>query len=278
MYYIYSIFNQINYKQYIGKTKNIKRRYNEHKKLLKKNKHFNSHLQYSWNKYGEDVFLFKIIDKNISEDLIDDFEKEYINFFNCQDESFGYNILSGGNSPPINLKEDHHFYKELDDEKIIDLYVNQKESSLKIGKIFNVSKKTILRRLRWNNIEIRESKISNTLDLDNDKIKKLYTEEKKSTEEIAEIFNCSSTVILYRLEDMKVKRRSKRERQFKYFNLFGDSNFSYDKNTYKNWNGKNIRKSFSLLKKYKKVYKIGRFIDFISPTIISNIIEKEFNN
>ena len=59
---IYKIENKINSKVYIGSSNNIKRRWQKHKSLLKHNKHQNSHLQASWNKYGEDNFIFSIIE------------------------------------------------------------------------------------------------------------------------------------------------------------------------------------------------------------------------
>lgn len=59
---IYKIENKINSKVYIGSSNNIKRRWQKHKSLLKHNKHQNSHLQASWNKYGEDNFIFSIVE------------------------------------------------------------------------------------------------------------------------------------------------------------------------------------------------------------------------
>ena len=59
---IYKIENKINGKVYIGSSNNIKRRWQKHKSLLKHNKHQNSHLQASWNKYGEDNFIFSIVE------------------------------------------------------------------------------------------------------------------------------------------------------------------------------------------------------------------------
>ena len=59
---IYKITNLINKKYYIGSSLDIKRRWKEHRRNLIKNKHNNIHLQKSWNKYGENSFLFEIIE------------------------------------------------------------------------------------------------------------------------------------------------------------------------------------------------------------------------
>jgi len=57
---IYTIKNIITKQLYIGSAINILSRFNKHKEQLRKNKHFNFHLQNSWNKYGENNFLFNI--------------------------------------------------------------------------------------------------------------------------------------------------------------------------------------------------------------------------
>ena len=50
---IYCIENLITGKVYIGQADHIKRRWQNHKRTLKNNKHKNIHLQNSWNKHGK---------------------------------------------------------------------------------------------------------------------------------------------------------------------------------------------------------------------------------
>ena len=57
---IYSIFNIINNKQYVGSSKNIRRRIKEHYRDLQNNKHHSQPLQNAWNKYGKYSFEFKM--------------------------------------------------------------------------------------------------------------------------------------------------------------------------------------------------------------------------
>lgn len=66
---IYKITNLNNNKFYIGSSKNIQQRWAKHKALLRYNKHENSKLQNSWNKHGEDNFLFEIIEECEEESL-----------------------------------------------------------------------------------------------------------------------------------------------------------------------------------------------------------------
>lgn len=57
---LYAIVHVPTNKAYVGSSLNIKRRLKEHKTQLKHKKHHCTHLQNSWNKYGEEQFQFKI--------------------------------------------------------------------------------------------------------------------------------------------------------------------------------------------------------------------------
>ena len=60
---IYKITNLINNKIYIGSSKNLKKRLNDHFSYLKRNKHGNNHLQASYNKHGLNYFTTEIIEE-----------------------------------------------------------------------------------------------------------------------------------------------------------------------------------------------------------------------
>lgn len=60
---IYRIKNILNNKCYYGSSKDINKRWNRHKNELNKNKHGNILLQKSWNKYGNENFIFEIIEE-----------------------------------------------------------------------------------------------------------------------------------------------------------------------------------------------------------------------
>lgn len=78
---IYQIENKVNSKVYIGSSNNIERRWQKHKALLRHGKHQNSHLQAAWNKYGEDNFIFSIIELCSIDSLLDR-EQYFINMIN----------------------------------------------------------------------------------------------------------------------------------------------------------------------------------------------------
>lgn len=97
---IYKIVNLINNKVYVGQTKEkFQRRFWLHRWQLRKRKHDNKHLQNAWNKYGEDNFIFEIIEV-LPIDEIDGREKYWIKYYREQLEGC-YSIQDGGQ--PENL-------------------------------------------------------------------------------------------------------------------------------------------------------------------------------
>jgi group I intron endonuclease len=60
---IYRITNMANGKFYIGSAESFARREWQHKYDLKRNTHKNPHLQASWNKHGEEMFVFEIVEE-----------------------------------------------------------------------------------------------------------------------------------------------------------------------------------------------------------------------
>lgn len=64
---IYKIINIINNKFYVGSAVDLKRRKARHFSELRTNKHNNRHLQAAWNKYGEQAFVFVVLEE-IAED------------------------------------------------------------------------------------------------------------------------------------------------------------------------------------------------------------------
>jgi len=74
---IYRIVCTKNGRYYYGSSKNIRRRWNEHKNLLRKNAHWNPVMQRSWNKHGIDSFRIELIEK-ISKDSLFEVEQIYL--------------------------------------------------------------------------------------------------------------------------------------------------------------------------------------------------------
>ena len=93
---IYAIINKSNGKIYVGQSIDAIDRINHHKADLKRGNHHNIHLQRAWDQYGEESFVFSILEKCSIEEL-DSKEIWWINYFNSTHRDFGYNIEDGGN-------------------------------------------------------------------------------------------------------------------------------------------------------------------------------------
>jgi len=88
---IYRIRNKLNGKVYIGSAEDIVNRFYGHKSILHKNKHHSILLQRAWNKYGEDQFVFKVIEKVEKPLSLRKREQYWINFYDAANPKKGYN-------------------------------------------------------------------------------------------------------------------------------------------------------------------------------------------
>ena len=89
---IYCIFNKVNQKVYIGKSKNIYKRIIIHKSaLIKKDlKQENQHFISAWNKYGEENFIYIVLEF-CKESELGNKELLYMDLFKSINPLFGYN-------------------------------------------------------------------------------------------------------------------------------------------------------------------------------------------
>lgn len=97
---IYCIENITNNKKYIGMSRDIKRRWGEHRTELDRHVHNNPYLQHSWDKYGKDNFKFYILEI-CEESVLSERECYYIKQFNTSYRYNGYNLTLGGENTSI---------------------------------------------------------------------------------------------------------------------------------------------------------------------------------
>lgn len=118
---IYKIENAVNGKVYIGQSTNMARRWVEHRHELKKGIHDNDYLQKSYDKYGTESFLFKIIEE-CDKDVLCSREQYWIDKYKVSKESV-YNLqlsimdVNGENNPFFGKKHTKETRKRMSDAK-----------------------------------------------------------------------------------------------------------------------------------------------------------------
>lgn len=104
---IYCIYNKINNKKYIGKSKCIHKRIKQHiTSLNRRSKDENYHLINSWHKYGRINFDYCIIEElDFDEKLLKDRELYHIINNKSLDRDYGYNLRLDSSTKMIVLEE-----------------------------------------------------------------------------------------------------------------------------------------------------------------------------
>lgn len=102
---IYKITNLVNQKVYIGQSRCLQNRLNQHRSYLKNNKHKNLHLQRSYNKYGIENFKFEVIHYVDHVKELSKWEEYYINTYQSYLSNYGFNIIRIINEVTIHSEE-----------------------------------------------------------------------------------------------------------------------------------------------------------------------------
>lgn len=91
---IYKITNMSNGKVYVGQSKDIEVRWQQHKDELEKGKHCNKSMQYDY-KRNPSAFVFEVLEEcHLS--LLNMREKYWIDQYKSTDKRKGYNLTKGG--------------------------------------------------------------------------------------------------------------------------------------------------------------------------------------
>lgn len=89
---VYKIENRADGKVYIGSAVDIGKRWSVHLHLLRGGKHHSNHLQSAWNKYGQEVFGFFIIEFVEDKSTLITREQYWLDFYHSANDRLGYNI------------------------------------------------------------------------------------------------------------------------------------------------------------------------------------------
>ena len=125
---IYKITCKSNNKFYIGSASYYDKRIGTHIALLRRNKHANPYLQNAFNKYGEDSFVFDIIEYVESQELLIEREQFWIDKTKCYDRHVGFNQLK------IAGTTKGHFMPESAKQKIREYQTGKKDSAETLNK------------------------------------------------------------------------------------------------------------------------------------------------
>ena len=206
---IYEIENIETGQKYRGQSINIERRIKEHK-YGKETK--TQRIDRAIKKYGWDSFIYKILESfdKYDKEILDEREKYWIAEGNTFNNSFHYNLTPGGDGLPCG--KNHPFYdKNLDDDKIVHLYINEGKSTHQIADELGSTPDTIANHLRHNGIE--DLKGNKRIDLDNDTIYDMYINKKMTVNKIAKELNTCFSTIKWRLNKMGIEIDSHRKRR-----------------------------------------------------------------
>ena len=89
---IYKIYCLSNYKIYIGSSMNVSKRWQYHIQDLKKGSHRNNYLQHAWNKYGEENFVFSIIETIEDKNELVNREQYWMDYYQSHNLDIGFNL------------------------------------------------------------------------------------------------------------------------------------------------------------------------------------------
>lgn len=197
---VYKLINLVNGKIYVGSTKDLYERKWQHFNDLKRNKHYNTYLQNSWNKYKEENFKFEVIEYIEDINLLLEREQYWINFYNVIDKKYGYNIqpIAGSNlgsklteKHKEKIRNSHYGIRPSEETK-------RKQSKAREGKVSNRKGCVLTEETKIkisNNKKGTQNGENNPFSKLTDKnvlqIKEMLLKGEKSQTEIAELFDIS---------------------------------------------------------------------------------------
>lgn len=98
---IYKIINVVNNKFYIGSAVSFRKRKTRHFSELRNNKHNNRHLQAAWRKYGEQAFVFVVVEEVEDRAMLLDAENRWLKDHVGKD--YCYNIGADATAPALGM-------------------------------------------------------------------------------------------------------------------------------------------------------------------------------
>jgi len=104
---IYLIRNTHNGKVYVGRSVGVWKRWLSHRRSLREGTHKNPHLQAAWEKYGENTFVFEVVERVEDESTLPLREGFHMNRLNACDRDHGYNSVEMDEEAQVRFSEEH---------------------------------------------------------------------------------------------------------------------------------------------------------------------------
>lgn len=98
---IYKIINVVNNKFYVGSAVNLRKRKARHFSELRTGRHNNRHLLAAWNKYGEQAFIFTVVEEVEDRTLLLEVENRWLKEHVGKD--YCYNIGTDATAPMLGV-------------------------------------------------------------------------------------------------------------------------------------------------------------------------------
>lgn len=97
---VYSILHAESGRRYVGSSVNVRRRWTQHLRPLRKGRHPNVYLQAAWSRYGESAFSFEILEEVSAPAPLAEREKVWVEKFAALDRGRGFNLREPGKEMP----------------------------------------------------------------------------------------------------------------------------------------------------------------------------------
>jgi Mor family transcriptional regulator len=186
-------------------------------------------------KHGVNNFDFQIIEMHEAQSEANDAECFWISFFGSRNPTLGYNLSPGGDSPGCGPDHPNYgkpapnrLFTDEQEKEICSRYTNEVLTITQLAEDYSCNQSTIHKMLQRHGVEIlgnpvhskgkryspetefkKGQKAHNKLDLPEDKIVRLYVEEKLNTTQLGKMYSCARTTIISLLNRLGIEMRKK---------------------------------------------------------------------
>lgn len=155
---VYAIINTVTNKLYVGSSNDTGARWADHRHELSRGIHHAPILQNAWNKYGPDVFVFRLLER-VPPDrgVLLAAEQRWIDHYHAADRQYGYNARPLAHCPLVT--GEHNSHAKLTEAQV--LVIRQRfdrgDSRAAMAREYGVTRETIFaigKRQTWKHLDL----------------------------------------------------------------------------------------------------------------------------